>query len=121
MVSALIAVPTMPAPNTPTASPRRSGGNQALTKGTPTAKAVPPMPRKNPATSMAVKESCANRPMNRTGTMVAAETSGNMIRPPYRSVSAPTGIRPRAPTMTGTATSRATSDSVRFPSRPVAR
>jgi len=39
--------------------------------------------------------------------MVARETSGNMTRPPYRSVSAPTGIRPSDPTMTGTATTRA--------------
>src|SRR5215469_2688015 len=36
--------------------------------------------------------------------MVARDTSGNMIRPPYRSVSAPTGIRPTEPTITGTAT-----------------
>ena len=39
--------------------------------------------------------------------MVANETKGNMIRPPYRSVRAPTGMRPSAPTITGTATSRA--------------
>ena len=39
--------------------------------------------------------------------MVANETTGNMTRPPYRSVSAPTGMRPSAPTITGTATSRA--------------
>ena len=30
-----------------------------------------------------------------------------MSRPPYRSVSAPTGMRPSAPTITGTATTRA--------------
>ena len=53
VVSALMAVPPMPAPKTPIASPRRSGGNQALTKGTPTANAVPPMPRKKPPTSSA--------------------------------------------------------------------
>ena len=46
-----MAVPPMPAPKMPIASPRRSGGNHALTKGTPTANAVPPMPRKNPPTS----------------------------------------------------------------------
>jgi len=51
VVSALIAVPPMPTPKTPMASPRRSGGNQAFTNGTPTAKAVPPMPRKNPPIS----------------------------------------------------------------------
>src|SRR5215469_17695291 len=39
--------------------------------------------------------------------MVATETSGNITRPPNRSVSAPTGIRPSDPTMTGTATTRA--------------
>src|SRR5512132_1459438 len=36
VVRALIAVPPMPAPNTPIAKPRLSGGNQALTQGTPT-------------------------------------------------------------------------------------
>ena len=50
VVSALIAVPPMPAPKMPIASPRRSGGNQALTNGTPTANAVPAMPRKKPPT-----------------------------------------------------------------------
>src|SRR6516164_1920895 len=39
--------------------------------------------------------------------MVANEMMGNISRPPYRSVRAPTGIRPRAPTITGTATIRA--------------
>ena len=52
VVSALIAVPPMPAPKIPTARPRFSGGNHALTKGTPTANAVPAMPRKNPPNSM---------------------------------------------------------------------
>ena len=55
VVSALIAVPPMPAPNTPTAKPRRSGGNHALTNGTPTANAVPAMPRKKPPTSSAAR------------------------------------------------------------------
>ena len=82
VVSALIAVPPIPMPKTPTASPRRSGGNQALTKGTPTANTVPPMPRKNPPTSSAASEPCPARPMNSTGTMVSAETSGNITRPP---------------------------------------
>ena len=50
VVRALIAVPPMPAPKMPMARPRFSGGNQALTKGTPTAKAVPAMPRKKPPT-----------------------------------------------------------------------
>lgn len=39
--------------------------------------------------------------------MVAAEISGNITLPPNRSVSAPTGIRPTDPTITGTATSSA--------------
>ena len=39
--------------------------------------------------------------------MVASDTRGNITRPPNRSVSAPTGIRPSDPTTTGTATSRA--------------
>ena len=54
MVSALIAVPPMPAPKMPTARPRRSGGNHALTNGTPTANEVPEIPRKNPPMSRAV-------------------------------------------------------------------
>jgi len=37
--------------------------------------------------------------------MVSAEISGNIVRAPKRSVSAPTGIRPSDPTTTGTATS----------------
>src|SRR6266545_2586925 len=53
--------------------------------------------------------------------MVASETSGNITRPPNRSVSAPTGIRPSEPTTTGTATSRATSDSDSRPSVPSVR
>ncbi len=97
----------MPAPKMPTASPRRCGGNHALTNGTPTANAVPATPRKNPPVSSAASEVCPATPMNRTGTMVTADTSGNITRPPYRSVSAPTGIRPSEPTITGTATSSA--------------
>lgn len=104
VVSALMAVPPMPAPKMPTASPRRPGGNQALTIGTPTANAVPPMPRKNPPTNSAVSEPCPAMPRNSTGTIVAVETAGNMTRPSNRSVRAPTGIRPNAPTTVGTAT-----------------
>lgn len=37
--------------------------------------------------------------------MAAADTTGNMIRPPNRSVREPTGTRPRDPTTTGTAAS----------------
>ena len=121
MVSALIAVPPMPAPKMPIASPRRSGGNQALTNGTPTAKAVPPMPRKKPPMSSSANDSSAKKAMNRIGTMVAADTIGNITRPPYLSVSAPTMIRPSDPTMTGTATSSATSDSLSSPKVPCSR
>ena len=39
------------------------------------------------------------------------EMTGNITRPPNLSVSAPTMMRPRDPTMTGTATISATSDS----------
>ena len=53
--------------------------------------------------------------------MVAAETSGNITRPPNLSVRAPTTIRPREPTITGTATRSATSDSVRSPRVPCSR
>ena len=52
---------------------------------------------------------------------MAAETSGNITRPPSLSVSAPTRIRPREPTTTGTATMSATSDSVSVPSVPSSR
>ena len=45
------AVPIMPMPKTPVANPRRSGVNQALENGMPTAKIVPAMPRRNPPTS----------------------------------------------------------------------
>src|SRR3954454_2274626 len=121
VVRALIAVPPMPAPKTPIASPRRSGGNQAFTNGTPTANAVPAMPRKNPPTSSSAYESSATNAMKRIGTMVAAETIGNITRPPNLSVRAPTTIRPREPTITGTATSSATSDSLSAPSVPLSR
>ena len=47
------AVPTMPMPNTPVAKPRRFGGYQPSTNGTPMANVVPPRPRKNPPTSSA--------------------------------------------------------------------
>src|SRR5215213_8235507 len=40
-----------------------------------------------------------------TGTIVARLSTGNMMRAPNRSVSAPTGMRPSEPTTTGTATS----------------
>ena len=36
----------------------------------------------------------AGRPRYSTGTIVARDTSGNITRPPNRSVSAPTGMRP---------------------------
>src|SRR4051794_17564487 len=59
--------------------------------------------------------------MNSTETIVTADTNGNITRPPNRSVSAPTGIRPRDPTTTGTATKSATSDSDSDPSVPFVR
>ena len=93
----------MPIPKTPIANPRRAGGYQADTCGTPTANAVPPMPRKNPTTIVAQYEDCTKASVT-TGTIVARLTTGNMTRPPNLSVSAPTGIRPSEPTMTGTAT-----------------
>src|SRR5262245_15106 len=94
----------MPIPNTPIAKPRRAGGYHPATCGTPTANAVPPIPRKKPATIMDQYESWTNAKVS-TGTIVARLTSGNIIRAPYRSVSAPTGMRPTEPTTTGTATS----------------
>ena len=103
MVNAAIAVPPMPAPNTPIAVPRRCGGNHELTVGTPMAKEVPPIPRKKPPMSRAARLPSTN-PTNRVGAIVSAATSGNMVRPPSRSVSAPTGIRPSEPTTTGRAT-----------------
>src|SRR6188768_2927336 len=59
--------------------------------------------------------------MNRIGTMVTPETIGNITRPPYLSVRAPTTMRPSEPTMTGTATMSATSDSLRVPRVPLSR
>ena len=50
VVKAEMAVPPMPAPKVPSASPRRAGGNQALTNGMPMANVVPPNPRKKPPT-----------------------------------------------------------------------
>jgi hypothetical protein len=104
VVNAEIAVPPMPMPKIPSAVPRRAGGYQALTSGTPIANVVPPRPRKNPPISSAAKLS-ATRPTNSTGSTVSRLTTGNMTRAPIRSVSAPTGMRPSDPTTTGTATS----------------
>src|SRR6478609_1603126 len=59
--------------------------------------------------------------MKRTGRIVTPDTIGNITRPPYLSVSPPTRIRPSEPTTTGTATSRATSDSLSAPRLPVSR
>ena len=60
-----------------------------------------------PADEQGRQRRCPSSPRKSTGTIVAAETSGNITRPPNRSVSAPTGMRPSEPTITGTATSRA--------------
>src|SRR5690606_33436094 len=51
--------------------------------------------------------------MNRTGRTVNALIAQNITRPPNRSVSAPTGMRPSEPTITGTATTRACSNALR--------
>ena len=48
VVKAEMAVPPMPAPKVPSASPRRAGGYQEFTKGMPMANVVPPRPRKKP-------------------------------------------------------------------------
>jgi hypothetical protein len=61
------------------------------------------MPRKNPVTISAQYDETTVSVS--TGTIVTRLTSGNMMRAPYRSVSAPTGMRPSEPTTTGTATS----------------
>src|SRR5687767_14101375 len=98
-----MAVPPMPMPNTPRAKPLRAGGYQPETSGTPTANVVPPSPRNSPVMISAGYDDTMVRVM--TGAMVARLTIGNMTRAPYRSVSAPTGIRPSEPTTTGTATS----------------
>src|SRR6478735_5441424 len=49
------------------------------------------------------------------GRIVTPDTIGNITRPPYRSVNPPTMMRPSEPTTTGTATSKATSDSLSVP------
>ena len=103
VVKAATAVPPVPMPKMPRAAPRRAGGCQALTNGTPTAKEVPPMPRKNPPTSRAVRL-VPKKPRKRTGTIVRTATAGNITLAPRRSVSAPTGMRPSEPTRTGVAT-----------------
>lgn len=97
------AVPPMPAPNTPVANPRRPAAYQALTNGIPIANEVPAIPRKNPHTSSIVYE-CSEMPTRKVGAMLTKHTTVNMSRPPYRSVSTPTGIRPSEPTSTGNAT-----------------
>ena len=100
------AVPTMPMPNTPVAKPRRAGSYQLLANGMPTAKMVPAMPRKKPQTSRSGYEP-ANpaAPTASTGAIDANEIAMNIVRPPNRSVSAPTKIRPTDPTRIGVATS----------------
>lgn len=61
------------------------------------------MPRKKPPISRAARLLLTN-PTNRVGMIVSAAMSGNIVRPPMRSVSAPTGMRPSEPTTTGSAT-----------------
>ena len=102
------AVPPIPAPKTPVAKPRRSAWNHALTKGIPTANVVPAIPRKKPKRSIRGKErALPATATSRTNGMLASVSIGNMMRPPNRSVRAPTGMRPTEPTSTGVATRRA--------------
>ena len=90
------------------AKPRRSAWYHALTKGTPIANVVPAMPRKKPKSSISGNDLRlpASATSSTKGTVSSVRT-GNMMRPPWRSVSAPTGMRPTAPTSTGVATSSA--------------
>ena len=64
----------------PRATPRRSGGNQALTNGTPTANEAPPSPSSRPPSSSAGYEVAKAR--NSTGAMTANDRAANTIRPP---------------------------------------
>ncbi len=98
------AVPIMPMPNTPVANPRRFASYHALENGTPTAKIVPATPRTKPATISSGKLfRTPARATSSTGGTEASSTKVNILRPPKRSVSAPTGTRPSAPTSTGMA------------------
>lgn len=100
------AVPTMPIPKTPVAKPRRDASYQWLANGIPTAKMVPAIPRKKPNTSSIGYEPAEPAaPTASTGTIDASEIAMNIARPPKRSVSEPTTMRPREPTRIGVATS----------------
>src|SRR5699024_4784268 len=50
VLKALMAGTAMPMPYSPVGMPRLAGGNHEFTYGTPIAKVVPAMPRKNPPT-----------------------------------------------------------------------
>ncbi len=107
MKNAETAVPIMPMPNTPLAKPRRFGSYQALENGTPTAKMVPAMPSRVPATISSTKLPIvpASATSSTAGTD-ASSTTVNILRAPKRSVSAPVTMRPSAPTSTGVASMR---------------
>lgn len=62
---------------------------------------------KDPPTSRAPRLEWPIKPRNKTGSTVMNETTGNVTRPPNRSLTTPTGIRSREPTMTGPATTSA--------------
>src|SRR6266849_5781396 len=74
------AVPMLPMPYTPSAKPRRSGGNQRATNGTPTANEAPARPSKK-LTPRRVAYDVAN-PASASGTHATSSNSGNMSRPP---------------------------------------
>ena len=100
------AVPTMPAPNTPVAKPRRAGSYQLFENGMPTAKIVPATPRKNPNTiNNGYDPIVPAIPTANTGTIDDRVTAMSMTRPPKRSVSGPLTSRPNDPTRMGVATS----------------
>src|SRR5690625_4944724 len=61
VVRALMAVPPIPAPNTPVASPRRCGGYQAFTNGTQIAKDVPALTRNKPPMRAALSLDLAHK------------------------------------------------------------
>jgi hypothetical protein len=72
-------VPPVPAPKMPSAAPCRSGANQPLTYGTPTANEAPANPSRNPRTRIAPSESCQTASAAR-GSSVKAISAVNTRR-----------------------------------------
>ena len=96
MVNAEIAVPPMPVPKIPRARPRRAGGYQALTNGTPIANVVPPRPRKKPPTRyLGVRVGQVAEVEDRQDRESATEWEHHPGADPVGE--APTGIRPSEP------------------------